>query len=92
MMAQAPKSKADSARKASANFSKMAEKMGVTVPAAWPTGMAQFAQAYEACQRCDADEVCADWLKRAPDSIQLPPEFCPNADEFTRVKKAKARG
>ena len=68
MMAQAPKRKSDPAR----NFSAMAEKLGVTVPAAWPSGMAQFAQAYEACRRCDADEVCADWLKRAP-------EFHPSA-------------
>lgn len=89
MMAQAPKPKPDAAR----NFSGMAKKLGLpTVPAAWPTGMAQLTQAYAACQRCAAEEACADWLKRAPDTIQLPPEFCPNAAEFTRANKKKARG
>ena len=86
-MAQAPKRNSDPAR----NFSVMAEKLGVTVPAAWPTGMAQFTQAYEACRRCEADEVCADWLARAPDSIQVPPEFCPNRAEFARGNKPKSR-
>lgn len=75
------------------NFPVMAKKLRLpTVPAAWPTGMAVFAQAYEACRRCDVDEACADWLERAPDSIQVPPAFCPNAPELTRAKnKKKAR-
>ena len=84
-MAQALKRKSDPAR----NFSAMVEKLGVTVPAAWPSGLSQFTQAYEACQRCDADEVCADWLARAPEFIQSPPEFCPNRAEFTRTNKLK---
>ena len=88
-MAQSPKSKPESARNFSANFSKMAEKLGVTVPAAWPTGTSQLMQAYAACQRCVAEQACTDWLKRTPDSIQLPPEFCPNADELTRANKRK---
>ncbi len=87
-MAQVSKRKHDAAD----NFSAMAEKLGVTVPAAWPSGLSQFTQAYEACQRCDADEVCADWLVRASDSIQLPPEFCPSRAEFTRANKPKPRG
>ena len=69
----------------------MAEKLGVTVRAAWPTGLSQVTQAYEACRRSEANEVCADWLKRAPDSIQLPPAFCPNAGEFTGAYKKKPR-
>lgn len=89
MMAQSPKSKPDAARNFSANFSKMAEKLGVTVPAAWPAGASLLTQAYEACRRCDADEVCADRLKRAPESIQLPPDFCPNAAELSRANKRK---
>lgn len=88
MMAQAPKSKPEAARK----FSAMAKKVGVSVPAAWPAGSSLLVQAYEACRRCEVDEVCADWLKRTPDSIQLPPEFCPNAAEVGRMNKSKSRG
>lgn len=91
MMAQAPKSKPEAARRFSANFSKMAKKAGVSVPAAWPAGSSLLVQAYEACRRCESDEVCADWLERTPDSIQLPPEFCPNAAELTRLKKRAGR-
>jgi Family of unknown function (DUF6455) len=89
MMVQVPKRKPDAA----GNFLGMAEKLGLaTVPAAWPSGMAQLTQAYAACQRCVAEEACADWLTRTPDSIQLPPEFCPNAAEFTRANRKKPRG
>lgn len=89
MMAHGPKSKPEAAR----NFAVMAGKLGLSsVPAAWPTGMSQLTQAYEACRRCDAEEVCADWLKRVPDSIQLPPAFCPNAAVLTRMTRAKSRG
>jgi len=80
--------KSDMAR----GFSAMAEKLEVTVPAAWPTGLLQLTQTYDACRRCDAEEFCADWLKRTPDSVQLPPNFCPNAAEFGRMSKAKSRG
>jgi hypothetical protein len=38
----------------------------VTVPAAWPTGVSQLAQAVDACQRSDAGQVRTDWLARAP--------------------------
>jgi hypothetical protein len=33
-----------------------------TVPAAWPTGVSQLAQAVDACQRYQPDQVHADWL------------------------------
>jgi hypothetical protein len=57
-------------------------------PAAWPTGVSLLAQMVDACQRCDADEVCGDWLARAPKKIATPPAFCPNADA---LKKAAER-
>jgi len=38
----------------------------VTVPAAWPTGVSQLAQAIDACQRCEPGQVGMDWLARAP--------------------------
>lgn len=88
MIAQAPKPKPDSTR----NFPVMAEKLGLpTVPAAWPSGMASLTQAYEACRRCEAEEVCTDWLARTADSIRMPPAFCPNASEFSRAAKKKAQ-
>lgn len=90
MMVQSPKTKPD-APGAGGNFSAMADKLGVTVPAAWPSGMAQLSDAYAACQRCVADKACADWLARMPDSIQLPPEFCPNHAEFARMNGTKSR-
>ena len=44
-----------------------------TVPAAWPSGVSQLAQAVDACQRRDPRE--AEWLARTPNSIVLPPIF-----------------
>ena len=38
----------------------------VTVPAAWPTGVSQLAQAIDACQRRELGEGGIDWLGRAP--------------------------
>jgi hypothetical protein len=35
-----------------------------TVPAAWPSGISQLAQAIDACQRYDAGEVRTEWLAR----------------------------
>ena len=75
------------------NMAKMTDKLGLaTVPAAWPTGVSALARAVEACQRCDTAEVCSDWLVRVPRAIVVPPEFCPNAPEFKRVKQAKKAG
>jgi hypothetical protein len=35
-----------------------------------------------ACQSCGADQVCQDWLVRAPEWIDQAPTFCPNAELF----------
>jgi hypothetical protein len=41
----------------------MAERLALaTVPAAWPTGVSQLAQAVDACQRCEPGQVGMDWL------------------------------
>jgi hypothetical protein len=58
-------------------------------PASWPTGVSLLAQMVDACQRCEATEVCNDWLARAPKAIAAVPPFCPNADALTQAKKAK---
>lgn len=74
------------------NMAAMTGRLGLdTVPAAWPTGVSQLALAINTCQHCDAFDVCNDWLARAPRSISTAPAFCPNAAEFTRVKKAQQR-
>lgn len=75
-----------------ANMAAMTGRLGLdTVPAAWPTGVSHLAQAIDACQRCDAGEVCADWLGRASDRLMGAPPFCPNAPAFNRLKQAKEK-
>jgi hypothetical protein len=74
------------------NMAAMTGKLGLsTVPAAWPTGVPHLALAINTCQHCEAFDVCNDWLARAPEAITTAPAFCPNAAEFTRVKRAKQR-
>ncbi len=69
------------------NLAEMSDRLGLPVaPAAWPTGVSLLAQLVDACQRCDATEVCDDWLARAPGSIDAPPPFCPNAEALKRAK------
>ncbi len=46
-----------------------------TVPAAWPSGVSQLAQAVNACHRRNSGETGIDRLQRGPNSIVLPPAF-----------------
>jgi hypothetical protein len=74
------------------NIAAMSDRLDLpSVPAAWPTGVSQLALAVEACRRCDADEVCTDWLARAPAKIATPPAFCPNAAVLARAKQPKEK-
>lgn len=70
------------------NLAEMSRRLGVapvkSQAASWPTGVSLLAQMVDACQRCDAEPVCNDWLARAPDRIAAPPAFCPNADALKR--------
>lgn len=71
-------------------LAEMSRRLGV-VPAkaqaaAWPTGVSLLAQMVDACQRCEAEPVCNDWLARAPDRIATPPAFCPNAEALIKAK------
>lgn len=81
------------------NLNEMGKRLGVdpvraarpvaspaSSPAAWPTGVSLLAQMVDACQRCEAEDVCNDWMARAPDKIATPPEFCPNADALKKAK------
>lgn len=73
-----------------ANMAAMTDRLGLgTVPAAWPTGVSQLALTINACQHCDAFEVCTDWLARAPGVIAVPPAFCPNTQAFKEAKEKK---
>ena len=73
-----------------ANLADMAARAGVrTVAAAWPTGIARLGFAVTACERCEAVEVCNDWLTRAPKILGEVPPFCPNAGE---LRAARRRG
>ena len=75
------------------NMAAMTSRLGLdTVAAAWPTGVSHLAQAVVACQRCEAGDVCTDWLARAPAKIDVAPAFCPNVPEFKRAKQAKQHG
>lgn len=72
------------------NIADMSGRLSLTpVPAAWPTGVSQLAQAIDACQRCATAVVCTDWLKRAPTRLNAPPAFCPNADALKHAKKLR---
>ena len=75
-----------------ANLADMATRAGVrTVAAAWPPeGIAHLGVMVTACERCDATEVCSDWLARAPREIDSVPPFCPNADELNAARKARS--
>jgi Family of unknown function (DUF6455) len=43
---------------------------------------------FNACQVCAADEVCHDWLARAPKALGQAPAFCANMEYFARIKQA----
>ena len=76
------------------NLAEMSRRLGIAPvqpqaaasPATWPTGVSLLAQMVDACQRCDAEPVCDDWLARAPDRIAVPPAFCPNAGALKKAK------
>ena len=42
--------------------------------------------AVSSCQSCGADQVCQDWLVRAPECVDKAPAFCPNAELFASVR------
>ncbi len=48
--------------------------------------------AVTSCQHCAADQVCQEWLVRAPESIERAPAFCPNAELFASVRDQIERG
>jgi hypothetical protein len=75
-----------------ANLADMANRAGVqTVAAAWPSeGLGHLGLMVTACERCDATDVCRDWLARAPRTIQHVPPFCPNVGGLNAARKARS--
>ena len=75
-----------------ANLADMANRAGVsTVAAAWPSeGLGHLGLMVTACERCDATELCRDWLARAPGAISTVPPFCPNAGALNAARKARS--
>jgi Family of unknown function (DUF6455) len=71
------------------NMTDMMDRLGFDGGALARTDL-NISSAYRACQFCPADEVCHDWLTRAPKSLKRAPAFCPNAGLFTRAKQMKA--
>jgi hypothetical protein len=51
----------------------------VSVPAAWPAGVSNLAQALNACQHGERGAVCGDWLAATPNAMALPVAFFPHA-------------
>jgi hypothetical protein len=49
-----------------------------------------LSSAIRTCQFCNADEVCRDWLARAPKSLAKAPAFCPNATLFAQARTGQA--
>jgi len=73
-----------------ANLAEMAKRAGArTVAAAWPTGLARLGVMVTTCERCDASEVCRDWLARAPKGVDIVPPFCPNAADLHAARKPR---
>lgn len=69
-----------------ANMADMMERLGLDPVAASQHRLGlSFAGAIRTCLRCDAGEVCCDWLKRASVHLEHPPAFCPNAPLFDRL-------
>lgn len=75
-----------------ANLADMAGRVGVgTVAAAWPTGLAHLGLAVTTCERCDAADVCGDWLARAGKHVADVPPFCPNAVALRAARRQSRR-
>jgi hypothetical protein len=48
--------------------------------------------AVTACQSCNAEQPCQEWLTRAPEYVEQAPAFCPNAQLFASVRDMIERG
>ena len=59
------------------------EKCGVDVLAAIRADKGQvFFEARAKCRECPHDVACRNWWLESSEELQLPPDFCPNANFF----------
>ena len=74
------------------NMRMMLERLGIDLVAFSRQNQGRFlASAIPNCQDCSNDEVCHDWLVRAPSSLQQVPDFCPNAQLFAWAKDDRSQ-
>jgi hypothetical protein len=60
---------------------KMMEKLGIEPGSSvTPRLSLTYATAVRRCELCPYQEICRNWLDRAPASIGSAPQFCPDAD------------
>ncbi len=71
------------------NVSEMMDRLGFDAETLARTDL-NVGSVFRACEMCPADEVCHDWLVRAPKSYQRAPAFCPNAERFARAREVTA--
>jgi hypothetical protein len=77
----------DTAEKRLRNMSAMLDRLGLDhmMLARGQLGR-NLASALRTCQACSAEEMCRDWLARAPNTLERAPRFCPNAERFAVVR------
>jgi hypothetical protein len=77
----------DTAEKRLRNMSAMIDRLGLD-PVMLARGRLghNLRSALRTCQSCSAEDVCRDWLVRAPHTLERAPRFCPNAERFARVR------
>ena len=66
------------------NMSGMLDRVGLDAVMFAPTDLGF---AVDTCQSCDADQVCLNWLVRAPEWLDKAPAFCHNAERFARMRE-----
>jgi hypothetical protein len=67
------------------NMSEMMDRLGLDAETLARTNL-NARSVFRVCQTCPADEVCHDWLVRAPKSFRRAPAFCPNAKRIARAR------
>ena len=68
------------------NMSAMMDRLGFNAEALVRQDL-NVRSVFHDCQKCSADEVCHDWLARAPKLLARAPAFCPNAKRFADARQ-----
>ena len=86
-IAPAASPKFERAARRLSNMSEMMDRLGSDSKALGRREL-DVRSVFRVCQNCSADDVCHDWLVRAPKSLGHAPAFCPNAKRFAHVGQA----